>query len=106
MVSDTNWCLSDVFTASNNSWDLPGVFMIKDTNLSYSVVFLCACVCAFILFHRKGFFHLQQCLRHTWGYGSTIVKMSYFTSKDETEKLERIRYDIAPTIDDIYWYKI
>ena len=23
--------------------------------------------CVFILFHRKGFFHLQRCLWHTWG---------------------------------------
>ena len=28
-------------------------------------VCMCVCVCVFILFQRKGFFRLQQCLGHT-----------------------------------------
>ena len=75
-------------------------------------------VCAFVNMcynhFRKGFFHLQQFLGHTWEVrisnlelwvpynvllqvpSSPFLKMSYFTSKDETPaavKLERKRYD-------------
>ena len=36
------------------------------------------CVCVFILFHHKGFFRLQQCLGHNWGYGSTTLCCEYY----------------------------
>ena len=65
-------------------------------------VCVCVCVCVFILFHREGFFRLQDVGDILEGYGSTMLcyeyhsrcfyqvpssrylKMPYFTSKDET----------------------
>ena len=65
-------------------------------------VCVCACVCVFILFHLEGFFRLQDVWDIIKGYRSEILcceyhsrcfcqvpsspflKMSYFTSKDET----------------------
>ena len=72
-------------------------------------VFVCVCMCVslFVLFHRKDSFRLRRCLGHTWGYGSAILcceyysrcfcqvpsfpflKMSYFTSKDETSASQK-----------------
>ena len=84
-------------------------------------------VCAFVNMcynhFRKGFFHLQQFLGHTWEVrisnlelwvpynvllqvpSSPFLKMSYFTSKDETPaavKLERKRHDILHQRNMIY----
>ena len=85
-------------------------------------------VCAFVNMcynhFRKGFFHLQQFLGHTWEvrisslelwdhimcfskflHLRSFLKMSYFTSKDETPgaaKLERKRHDILHQRNMIY----
>ena len=88
--------------------------VIANTLLNLALVY----GCVFILFHRKGFLRLQWCLRHAWGYRSTILcceyyagcfcqvpsspylKMSYFTSKDEKSsehKLARKQYDVLRT---------
>ena len=99
----------------------------------YVCVCVCVCVCVyvcvFILFHRKGFFRLQRCLGHTWGYGSTILcckyfsrsfcqapsctflEISYFISKDKTparqENGEKTPWYIGNLQkEDIYWYRI
>ena len=75
----------------------------------------CVGLCVFILFHREGFFRLQDVWDILQGYGSTMLcchyhsrcfcqipsspfpNMSYFTSKDKTParwQMERKRYDI------------
>ena len=78
-------------------------------------VCVCVCMCVFILFHRGGFFRLQDLCDILDGYGSAMscceyysrcscqvpsfpfLNMSYFTSEGETpacQKLKRKRYDI------------
>ena len=92
---------------------------IFETNFSDSV-----CVCAFIFFHREGFFRLQDLQDMLERYGSTILcceylsgcfcqvpsslfpNLSYFTSKDVTparRKLERKLYDILCSYLFIYY---
>ena len=71
-------------------------------------VCVCVCTCVFILFHRAGFLRLEcygstmQCCGHYFMrfcqvLSSPFLKMSYFTSKDETPacgQLESKRCDI------------
>ena len=71
------------------------------------------CACVFILFHREGFFPLQDVCDILEGYGSTMLFvsiMSYFTSEDETPACrltgEKIWYDIIRASAKMIYYDI
>ena len=71
------------------------------------------CACVFILFHREGFFPLQDVCDILEGYGSTtlfVSIMSYFTSEDETPACrltgEKIWYDIIRASAKMIYYDI
>ena len=93
-------------------------------------VCVCVCVCVFVFFHREGFFSLQDVWDMLEGYGgstilccecyarcfcqvlsSPLLKISYFTSKDENSARQKTGKKTTWYIGnlrkgDIYWYRI
>ena len=60
------------------------------THWSYETLIGCVCVCVFTPLHRRRFFRLKWCLRHTWLYGSTIWVVGIII--DVTAKFLHLRF--------------
>ena len=117
----------EIFKSTFFTEHLPGTASLS-LSLSLSVcvclfVRVCVCVCVFILFYREGFFRLQDVWDTREGYRSAMLcfeyhtrcfcqvppspylKMSYFSSKDETPK-KKPYVIFGWRNDDMFWYRI